>query len=413
MKKNIRFSQFIILSTAATTFLLSSSSNAATTTKNTKNYSSANPSSAKLSLSAYQKTLRHYSKNASSNQVQSTLGYQQTFSLDVATQLQSVNIEWYSDNSCNTSIPNPVVLGGGPTTFQAGTWTSTDGSNYAVCTLYNNTNTGQSGCSGMQVDALAGNLQSVRYTYNYAMDGGTHPEASYCMSNVGLGYEALLDYSNGGAAACTSGSSCGYSQAYATFPLPAVGPGIIFLTAATFTGNLGGFAGANALCEADTAKPAAYATARFKALLATNEATHANVQYYSLFSSGAAVAPPGDYITTATDGNLVGFSGNLDSAISPNPPTPDYLAWTGFTPNMTSSYDGWSGGGATNGGAANACSSGGNPWTSTSGSNTGMTGISSVTDGASSTADPTLAWDTANYYTCDNSTTAHLYCVSQ
>lgn len=89
---------------------------------------------------------------------------------------------------------------------------------------------------------------------------------------------------------------------------------IIFVTAATFSGNLGGFAGADALCNADVAKPVGYT---FKALLAGNNATMTGRAYYRTDST--------TLIAIATGGDLVGANNLVNSISTSSSPS----AWTG------------------------------------------------------------------------------------
>lgn len=89
---------------------------------------------------------------------------------------------------------------------------------------------------------------------------------------------------------------------------------VIFVTASTFSGNLGGFTGADALCNVDSAKPAGYT---FKALLAGNNATINGTSYYR--TDGITL------IAIATGGNLVGASALTNSISTISSPS----VWTG------------------------------------------------------------------------------------
>lgn len=99
---------------------------------------------------------------------------------------------------------------------------------------------------------------------------------------------------------------------------------IIFVTSQTWDGNLGGFAGANAKCNAAENKPsgnAAGAGKTYKALLNGNNATTTGVTYYRT----DGITP----IANATGGNLVGAA-SLD-----NPIGVSGQVWTGDTDNCT------------------------------------------------------------------------------
>lgn len=149
-------------------------------------------------------------------------------------------------------------------------------------------------------------------------------------------------------------------------------PHIIFLTNSAYNGNLGGFNGADAKCNTDSAKPSSGFAENYtyKALLDGNNATSSDVSYYR--TDGTTL------IATATGGNLVGSS-SLNNTIAITPRT---LVWTG--------------GGIT----AKSCSN----WTSSA-----ATSSSNGNIGISDSASPTY-WDQGSA-TCSNSQT--LYCVSQ
>lgn len=142
---------------------------------------------------------------------------------------------------------------------------------------------------------------------------------------------------------------------------------VIFVTASSSTGNLGGFAGANTKCNSATNKPkdGAPGTGKtYKALLNSNNATVSGTAYYR--TDGLTL------IATATGGNLVGAN-SLTNAIS----TTSVVAWTGASYN---------------------CSN----WTSVDRTVAGSTGKSNVS---------TSEWWTPNSTLCNNS--SRLYCVAQ
>lgn len=138
---------------------------------------------------------------------------------------------------------------------------------------------------------------------------------------------------------------------------------IIFVTSGSWNGNLGGYSGADAKCNADVNKPsggAAGAGKTYKALLNGNNATTIGVTYYK--TGGITL------IAEATGGNLVGAA-SLDNAIGSG------QVWTGATVNCNN----W---------IANDV----NGTTGTSGS-------------------PTSSWWSASTAICSNS--RRLYCVAQ
>ena len=95
-------------------------------------------------------------------------------------------------------------------------------------------------------------------------------------------------------------------------------PAIIFVTASTFNGNLGGLAGATQLCNADLNKPSSGFAAgyTYKAMLNGNNATTAGVNYFR--------ADGTTFIAQATGGNLIGAA-SLVNEIE----TSGHLTWTG------------------------------------------------------------------------------------
>lgn len=100
--------------------------------------------------------------------------------------------------------------------------------------------------------------------------------------------------------------------------LTVTSPHIIFVTTTTYTGNLGGFSGADAKCNADPGKPGGFASAyTYKALLDGNNATVSGTAYYRV--NGTTL------IATATGGNLVGSDGLTNSINTSSSPT----VWTG------------------------------------------------------------------------------------
>lgn len=139
----------------------------------------------------------------------STLGNQQSFVLRNSATFNSIQITYFNNSNC-TSLANTVTLNG-PAALSPGTYTSTDQSNYALCSKYPS-----NGCQGLLSDASTSTAGwSMQYTYTYS-DGSSYQ--SVCMNNpnnVAGNYEVEADYSAPSTpVACTSGSSCGFSQAY-------------------------------------------------------------------------------------------------------------------------------------------------------------------------------------------------------
>ena len=108
----------------------------------------------------------------------------------------------YSDSACTTAL-NTITFNG-PTSVLAGTYHTTDQSNFYACnTMY----------SGGCVAEL--NANSSQYKYTFANGAFSY---SYCLTNPATSGDKIADWSSASAVSCSAGSSCGYSQPY-TFAL--------------------------------------------------------------------------------------------------------------------------------------------------------------------------------------------------
>ena len=244
---------------------------------------------------------------------------QQSFTTPGDLTINSIDIKFYLDNGCNAAVSSVSL--NGPVTPESGTYTSTNLSNNVLCTLY--ANGGSSGCAGLYTDLSSGELQSMQFVYNVNNGiGSSFPVNAPCMANPAaqlgtspLGIEGIANWTDPtNAVACNGSGSCGFSQAYNASIVP---PPVIFVTESSYTGNLGGLAGANAKCNSDTNKPSFGGT--YKALLVNNDATTSELRYYR---------PDGTYIATANSGILVDDANiePLTNAISSSSLT----VWTGF-----------------------------------------------------------------------------------
>ncbi len=197
--------------TKLTTILLTSISllacNGGNSSSNTDSATTANPLQQYINLLSY--------TPANGKQL-STGSNQQSFSTPGGIQINSVDIKYYSGAGCS-GTPTLATTLNGPSTLPAGTYTSTNVSNYALCNKYSGN------CIGLYnaVNADPPTVRSMQYTYNLESGAFT----TQCLSNVNNNpfsagaFEAILNYSQNPPVACTSGSSCGYSQAYAATSL--------------------------------------------------------------------------------------------------------------------------------------------------------------------------------------------------
>ena len=204
-----------------------------------------------------------------------------------------------------------------------------------------------------------------------ALNGFVTETGNTC-SSVTAGASCTLTYTPGATVvAQTNFPIQGSNTTSVTGAISINAPGvpIIFLSTNTHGGNLGGFSGANALCNSDPGKPttgfaAAYT---YKALLMGNNATTTGKSYYR--PNGVTL------IAVATGGNLVGAS-NLVNVVG----GASQFVWTG-------------------GDGTNNCSN----WASTS-ANQGAIGEPDVTT--------SLWWNhSGEWLLCTSS--AKLYCASQ
>lgn len=243
---------------------------------------------------------------------------QQSFTIANNVNLIDLRVTLFSTNNCQfgTNTATVTMSGGNAgVSFDAGTYTSTNASNLALQSRFGNL-----------VTTL--NAQSVRFDYNYnTANGGPGWVSADCMENTGLAnYESSP-------AECINGSQCGFDQAIQQDALlPESFQRAIFTTNTLTNGNMGGFAGADAICNNDLNKPKLGAASLYKALLAGNNSTTAGVNYYR-----------SDYTTkiaTATGNNLVAF-GNASALLNSVSSGLAHNVWTGFTPAMTADGNGW------------------------------------------------------------------------
>ncbi|RTL10301.1 MAG: hypothetical protein EKK54_11550 [Neisseriaceae bacterium] len=174
------------------------------------NNSSASNNTSQNPLQSYVSQLQYTPFSKSTNKsLNSTIGNQQSIFIQNSATFNSIQIAYFKDTNC-TSLVNTVTLNG-PATLSAGTYTSTDQSNFALCSKYPD-----SGCVGLFESAsTSSGGWSMQYTYYYS--NGTSYQ-SVCMNNsanIAKNYEVEANYSTpSNPIACTSGSSCGFSQAY-------------------------------------------------------------------------------------------------------------------------------------------------------------------------------------------------------
>ena len=182
--------------------------NGGNSSTNTNSATTANPLQQYINLLTYTPAQGKQLSGAGSNQ--------QSFSTPGGIQINSVDIKYYSGADCSGTATLATTLNG-PSTPAAGTYTSSNASNYALCDKYSGN------CAGLYnaVNADPPAVRSIQYIYN--LESGTF--TTQCLSNANNNpfssgaFEAILNYSQNPPVACTSGSSCGYSQSYAATSL--------------------------------------------------------------------------------------------------------------------------------------------------------------------------------------------------
>ncbi|MBX9865811.1 MAG: hypothetical protein K2Y14_02775, partial [Burkholderiales bacterium] len=173
--------------------------------------SAAGMSSTSSDLQAYVDSLDFVPSNGAKASVGSKqlnltqIGHQQSFTVVTPATWTGLSTNYYGGSTC-LGTPVYALVTSGSAALQPGTYSTSDQSNYKLCTNY------PGGCATLLSAAQAGTVKAMQYTYTFA-NGSSIKSA--CMSNITLGYDVLANYSTPATpVACTSGSSCGYSQAY-------------------------------------------------------------------------------------------------------------------------------------------------------------------------------------------------------
>jgi hypothetical protein len=243
---------------------------------------------------------------------------QQSFVVSAATILSSMSILFYSDGQCSRPVQNINMNGG--VQLSTGVYTTTNQSNNFLCNQF--VIPGYKGCDGLLQAVNAGQVKSMRFLYYYANASTDDASFSQCMYNASKGYEAPLNYTST-PAACTESGVCSLSQAYTYDLQPSAYKHLMFISDATYTGNLGGYSGADDKCNSDSNKPAAPSGVKYRALLDSNAATLNGINYYRI-SDNAIIAQ-------ATGANLVAYSDLINSISTSSEPVD---VWTGGDGNV-------------------------------------------------------------------------------
>lgn len=166
---------------------------------------------------------------AGSNQVTTDGTNQQSFTItqNGIITINSIDIHFYNRANCaGMTIIDSVTLNGNPetpVTPAAGTYTSTNASNFALCTIYAN-GTSNVGCSGLWDSMDLGYVSSIKIVYNLSAYSETYTN-SLCLYNSAAkvypnwedtGTEGIANWTTQtNSSTCTSESAaCGFSQPY-------------------------------------------------------------------------------------------------------------------------------------------------------------------------------------------------------
>lgn len=126
--------------------------------------------------------------------------------------LTSIKVNFYDGASCSGNLV-ATSSSTGTQIYEAGkTMTTDDGGNYALCSTYNNSSTGNKSCTGLYTDWQAGKQISMQFNYTVTtISGAIVPMNSVCLANTTIS-------ASGNSSACTV-SDCGFNMPYyTTFP---------------------------------------------------------------------------------------------------------------------------------------------------------------------------------------------------
>lgn len=238
-----------------------------------------------------------------------TLLPQQSCNLIFTPAAQSVGATTVNIQGTNTSITTASIAVNGP---PQAVLSITAGS--PLLLLAN----GATGTITIQNNSTTENALNIQSNFTSTALNGLVTETANTCTNVPPNGSCTLTYTPGSQPSIATNFPIQGSNTTALTGSIEIKTFIIYVTSGSFTGNLGGFSGADSICNSDAAKPSTGFAAgyQYKALLQDNNATVSGLSYYRPDTT--------TLIATATGGNLVG-NANLTNAIS----TIDKTAWTG------------------------------------------------------------------------------------
>ena len=243
--------------------------------------------------------------------------------------LDSIRVTLFSSTNCAFGTESAILTmnGAGGVNFPAGTYTSSNASNYALAQRFSSEST-----------YVAFNAKSVRFDYFYnSANSGPGWVSANCMQKTGIGN---YDTNN----VCSDTQPCGF-KILQVANLPESFLRAIFVTSQNYNGNLktagggsNGYKGADNLCNKDSNKPAQGAGSTWKAILSSNNATESGIYYYrSDYTTRIGLAYGGGMLNRNTTNTafIAGAPTTLESSISAN--NASYV-WTGSSSTNCNSW---------------------------------------------------------------------------
>ncbi len=218
---------------------------------------------------------------------------QQSFTTQGGITINSIDINYYSGVNCSESLVSTNTLNGNvetPVIPLAGTYTSTNSSNSALCGNYVSSYSANSGCAGLYSDMQTGKMRSMQFVYNINDGhGGVVEETSGCMYNAATqigettGVEGVANWTDlTTTGACLVSGACGFSQPYSiTLTEPVIAPN---LTEFSLNGTIG------SIVESTITVAMPYGTTDVTGLIATFSSTGESVTVNDVIQSSGSTS---------------------------------------------------------------------------------------------------------------------------
>ena len=305
----------VLLSILASIVLLASCNSGSNNSNSTSPIVNNSP------LAQYKAMLNYNSNNTNLGLKASGDTKQQSFvAPESGLTLNSIRVTLFSSTYCAFGTESAILTmnGAGGVNFPAGTYTSSNASNYALAQRFSSEST-----------YVAFNAKSVRFDYFYnSANSGPGWVSANCMESTGIGN---YDTNN----VCSDNTQpCGFNTLQVA-NLPESFLRAVFVTAQTYNGDLktagggaDGYKGADNLCNKDSNKPTRGAGSTWKAILIANNGTESGVYYYRTdYSTRIGLAYGGMLNRNETNtGFMAGAPTALESSIVESS---SVVVWTG------------------------------------------------------------------------------------